>query len=75
MVGYSQVSLSFNQIARFFDQQYHRKEPINIFNFLVGNNYQGKVGSRTTSFGWASCPVRLQDYLIKIMSRGNQLIS
>ena len=35
-----------------FDQTCHWKEPINIFDFLHGDNRQRKIGSRSTSFGW-----------------------
>ena len=44
--------LSFNQIAGFFDQQDYKKEPIIVYNFLHGDNHQGKVAYKTTTFGW-----------------------
>ena len=28
------------------------EQPINIFDFLDGDNYQGKVASYITTFGW-----------------------
>ena len=33
-------------------QQYHWKEPINIFDFLHGDNYQQKVASTITTLAW-----------------------
>ena len=39
--------LSSNQIAGFFDHQYHWKELINILDFLYGGIHQGKVASAT----------------------------
>ena len=43
LVGCSQLFLSSNQIAEFFDQRYHLKEPISVLDFLHGDNHQGKV--------------------------------
>ena len=39
MLGYGQLWLSSSQIAGFFDQQYNWTEPINIFDFLHGDNH------------------------------------
>ena len=41
MVGSCQACLSSNQIAGFFDQHYHCKEPINILIFVDEVNLQG----------------------------------
>ena len=49
LIGCGQWYFLSNQIAGFFDQQYHWKEPIDIFNFLHGDNHQGKVRSKTTT--------------------------
>ena len=41
-----------NQIARFFDHQYLWKGLIDLLHFLHGGDYQEKVASDATIFGW-----------------------
>ena len=55
-----------NQIAVFFDHQYLWKELINKLDFLLGNNYQGKVEPEFTTFGLVCSVVPLveSDYRI-----------
>ena len=48
-VACNQMCLLSNQIAGFFDQQYHWKEPIDISDFLHGHYHQGKVARKTTN--------------------------
>ena len=48
-----------NQIAGFFYQQKHWKEQFNIFDFLHGYVHQGKVASKTITFGWVGLGVPL----------------
>ena len=45
-----QLCLSSNQIAGFLDHQNVLKESTDIFDFLHGDNHQGKVVAETTSF-------------------------
>lgn len=40
-----------SQITGLFDQQYHWKEPMNIFEFLHEDNHQLKAASETMAFG------------------------
>ena len=39
LVRCGQLSISFNQTVGFFNQQYYKKEPIDIFDFLHGDNH------------------------------------
>ena len=50
--------LSTNQIVISSHHQYIWKESINTWDFLHGDNYQGKLGSETTTFG-CMWPVKL----------------
>ena len=59
LVGRDQVYVSPSQIAGFFDQQYYCKESVYVFDFLHGDNHQGKVASKTAAFGRVSPVVRL----------------
>ena len=49
MAGCSQLCLSSNQIAGFFDHQYLCKESIGIIDFLQVDNYQGTVALQNTT--------------------------
>ena len=49
LVESGQLCLLSNQVAGYF--KYHWKEPINSFDFLPGDNHQGKVESKTSTFG------------------------
>ena len=51
LIELSQLCSSPNQIVGFFDQQYHWKEPINIFDLLHRDNNQGKVASQDCILG------------------------
>ena len=55
--------LSTNQIAGFFDQQYIRKESIDIVDFLHEDNHQGTAASKTATFGsmWLVKPLIQSD--------------
>ena len=81
LIGCGQLHLLSNQTAGLFDYQYLWKESTDIFDFLHGDNDQGKVGSKATVFwlGMASCasrPIRLEDFLIIISVSGkNQVVS
>lgn len=62
--------LLFNQIVRFFYQQYLRKESIDILYFLPGECHQGKVTYLRLPlwFCVANCtfyPIRIQNSLIR----------
>ena len=41
-----------NQTAVFFNHQYPWKESSDILDFLHRSNYQAKLASGTTCFGW-----------------------
>ena len=43
---------STNQIALPFDYEYLLKELIDTLDLLHGDNHQGKVGAKTTTFIW-----------------------
>ena len=71
----------FNQIPGFFDQQCHWKEPINIFDFLHGDNHWQNLAFVATTFGWwlwpgvpLICPIIFHDSLIINISGWNQLL-
>ena len=72
LVGCGQVCLTSNQITLFFEQQYYWTEPINIFDFLHGDNHL----SLQLLFGCGQmclCSKRIP-WIINISGR-NQLIS
>ena len=52
-----------NKIAVFFDHQYLWKESIDTFDFMHGDNNQGKIGSEITTFGlvWPVVPLIQSD--------------
>ena len=58
LVGSGRVCVLSNQIARFFDQQYRWKEPMNVFHLLHRDNHQGEVATKTTTFGCVWPPVQ-----------------
>ena len=42
--------LAANQIAAFFNHQYFWKEPMDILDFLLGDNHQRNAASETITF-------------------------
>ena len=52
LIHLSQFCFSSNQIARFYDHQYLKKESNDILVFLHRDIYLGKLASETTTFDW-----------------------
>ena len=52
LVGCGQFCFSSNQVAGVFDYQYLWKESIDILDFVLEDNHQGKEAFGTTTFGW-----------------------
>ena len=63
LVGYGQLCLSSDQIARFFDHQYIWKESRDILVLLHVVNHQVKVASEMTTFSllWPVLPLAQSD--------------
>lgn len=69
MVGYGPMCFLTNWVAGFFNQQNHWKEPIDTFDFVLRDIYQGKpweVTSKTATFSsvWVVVPLVQSDFKI-----------
>ena len=79
MVGCGQVCLSSSQILDFFDYKYLWRESIDILEFLLRDNHQGKVAQLRLPFlaGYGQLSFLsnlIASYLIIIISGRNEFV-